>query len=83
MLRSVFSPDLIEIYYGTKQNHLRTIASKTGIALEEMIFFDNQIDNCRDVADIGVTVAYTPNGVTKEVFDAVLAAFPSSGKIIK
>ena len=80
----MFSQDLIEIYYGTKTNHLRTIASKTGIALEEMIFFDNQSDNCRDVADIGVTVAYTPDGVTRKVFDAVLAAFPSSsGKIIK
>ena len=49
-----------------------------------MIFFDNQIDNCRDVSKIGVTVSYTPHGVTQEDFKKVLAAFPSpAGQIIK
>ena len=47
-LRSVFHPDLIEIYYGTKQNHLKTIAEKSKIDLKDMIFFDNQMDNCRE-----------------------------------
>ena len=35
-----------------------------------------------DVADIGVTVSYTPNGVTRKAFDKVLAAFPAPRKII-
>ena len=32
-----------------------------------MMFFDNQMNNCHDVAKIGVTVLYTPDpeGVTR------------------
>ena len=82
-LRSVFHPDLIEVYFGNKQNHLKTIAKKSKISLQDMIFFDNQMDNCRDVAAIGVTVSYTPNGVTRKDFEKVLNAFPAPGKIIK
>jgi len=82
-LRSVFDEDLIEIYYGNKQNHLKAIATKSKIDLSDMIFFDNQIDNCHDVAKLGVTVSYTPNGVTRKDFNKVLAAFPAPGKIIK
>ena len=36
-----------------------------------------------DVAKLGVTVSYTPNGVTRKDFNKVLAAFPAPGKIIK
>ena len=43
-LRSVFDEDLIEIYYGNKQNHLKAIATKSKIDLSDMIFFDNQIN---------------------------------------
>ena len=82
-LRSVFSPDLIEIYYGNKQHHLKAIGAKASIDVKDMIFFDNQMDNCRDVSKIGVTVSYTPHGVTREAFDRVLKAFPASGQVIK
>ena len=50
MLKSVFHPDLMEIYWDNKQRHLKVIAEKSGIQLEDMIFFDNQMDNCRDVS---------------------------------
>lgn len=80
----MFDSNLIEIYYGNKQNHLKAIADKTGFELTEMIFFDNQMDNCRDVAQIGVTVAYTPSGVTREAFDKALEVFPAQkGQIVK
>ena len=46
-LRSIFHEDLIEIYYGCKQKHLKEIAQKSNIKLKDMIFFDNQRDNCR------------------------------------
>ena len=49
-LKSVFHPDLMEIYWDNKQRHLKVIAEKSGIQLEDMIFFDNQMDNCRDVS---------------------------------
>ena len=54
----------MEIYKGSKSGHLREIARKTGIGLGEMVFFDNEPGNCRDVANIGVTSVYTPEGVT-------------------
>ena len=49
-LKSVFHPDLMEIYWDNKQRHLKVIAEKSGIQLKDMIFFDNQMDNCRDVS---------------------------------
>ena len=44
-----------EIYKGCKSGHLRTIAKKTGVPLEDMLFLDNEYGNCETVAGIGVT----------------------------
>ena len=70
-----------EIHGGNKQTHLRNIAERTGIALEDMLFFDNERGNCVDVSAIGVTVAYVPRGVTALAWDRALANFPSDGII--
>lgn len=72
-----------EIRFNNKQVHLKNIAAKTGVALEEMLFLDNERGNCNDVASLGVTVAYTPNGVTTAAWEKALAAFPSPGEIIE
>eukprot|EP00968_Pinguiococcus_pyrenoidosus_P026644 scaffold7244_cov401-Pinguiococcus_pyrenoidosus.AAC.2 len=40
-----------------------------------MIFYDNQLDNMMDVAPLGVRCVYTPEGLTKECWEASLAAF--------
>ena len=67
----VFDEDCTEIYkaYG-KDNHMREIAKKSGIDLKEMIFFDNQTNNTSCVAGMnGPTVVYTPQGVTRELFE--------------
>jgi magnesium-dependent phosphatase-1 len=82
-LRTVFDPELIEIYAGNKKEHLKAIEKKSGVKLADMIFFDNQIDNCHVVANIGVTVSYVPDGVTRDAFNRVLASFPAPGQIIK
>lgn len=71
-----------EIHKGCKTTHLKNIAKKTGVPLQDMIFFDDQYGNCRDVAELGVTVAYTPNGVTRQIFQEALGKFPSPGKIL-
>ena len=71
-----------EIYKGVKTRHLRALAEKTGIALEDMLFLDNERGNCQDVSSIGVTVAYVPDGVTREAWDKALAAFPAPGEVI-
>ncbi len=72
-----------EIYKGNKADHMRTIAGKVGDApLAEMIFFDNEIGNCRDVAGAGATVVYTPEGLNRELFELGIKEFPKPGKIL-
>ena len=44
-----------------------------------MLFFDNESGNCREVARLGVTVAYCPDGIDKRVFEVALEAFPQTG----
>ena len=72
-----------EINKGNKQAHLRSIAKQTGIALEEMIFFDNEMGNCHDVSAIGVTVAYVPDGVTADAWAQSIERFPEPGSILR
>ena len=80
----VFQENVTEIYkaYG-KDNHMRAIAEKTGVSLQEMIFFDNQTNNTSCVAGMrGPTVVYTPHGVTRELFEEGVARFPAPGQVI-
>ena len=71
-----------EIRKANKRVHLRNIAETTGLDLSEMLFLDNEWGNCQDVSSIGVTVAYTPDGVTREAWDLALARFPAPGEIV-
>ena len=73
---------LEEIHKGNKRGHLKSIADATGIALEDMLFLDNERGNCVDVAALGVTVAYCPEGVTAEAWRLALEKFPTKGDII-
>ena len=54
-------------YVKNKIIHMERISQETGIAPNEMVFFDNQLDQCLDVSKINVTVAYVPNGLTRYV----------------
>lgn len=40
-----------------------------------MLFFDNEMQNCRDVAKLGVTCVYTPDGMTKRLWREGLDKF--------
>jgi len=64
-----------EIYPGNKTRHFRSIATDSGIAFEDMLFFDNEMRNCRDVARLGVTCVYTPDGMTARAWRDGLARF--------
>jgi len=81
-LKDVFDPNLVEIYKSAKSTHLKAISKKTGVELKDMIFFDNERGNCQTVAKAGVTVVYTPDGVTKELFEEGLNKFPAPGEIV-
>mmetsp|Transcript_13036 Transcript_13036/g.15081 ORF Transcript_13036/g.15081 Transcript_13036/m.15081 type:complete len:186 (+) Transcript_13036:46-603(+) len=72
-----------EIHKGNKQGHLTSIKKKLGIdSFESMIFFDNEMGNCRSVAKLGVTVIYTPNGLTDGAWKLAQKQFPAPGQII-
>ena len=75
--------EILEIRKANKRVHLRNIAEQTGIALEDMLFLDNEYGNCRDVSSIGVTVAYTPDGVTRGAWETALERFPAPGEIVQ
>lgn len=83
-LKDVFSSNHIEIYKKSKDHHLKSIQDKcsSGTSFRDMIFFDNQYDNCKAVSKLGATVVYTPNGVTRKSFEEGLKKFPSPGEII-
>ncbi|KAL3914696.1 MAG: hypothetical protein SGILL_005997, partial [Bacillariaceae sp.] len=67
----------IQMASDSKIDHFYRIQRETKIAMEDMIFIDNERGNCDMVASLGVTVGYCPGGVTKDLWDATLEAFPS------
>ena len=74
-----------EIYKATsKQVHLNKICSDAKCKPEEVIFFDNQMNNCNAVMKMGVTTVFTgTSGVTKEIWAMALKEFPAPGRILK
>lgn len=72
-----------ELSFDTKATHFERISQATGVALEKMLFFDNEAGNCRTVSKQGVSVCYCPNGVTREAFDKAIECFPCAiGKVV-
>lgn len=80
-MREAFSVE--QIRYQSKTRHFEEIARETGLAYEQMLFFDHEPSNCRDVAALGVTCVYCPYGVTADAWRAGIEGFPAPmGEII-
>jgi magnesium-dependent phosphatase 1 len=63
-----------EIYKAySKQSHFKKLQAKTLIEFEEMLFFDNQMNNIHDVSMLGVHCVYCPEGMTDRVWEDGLA----------
>jgi magnesium-dependent phosphatase 1 len=60
--------DYLEMYPGSKTNHFKSIARKSGVGYEEMLFFDDESRN-RNVEDLGVTMQLVHSGVTRAAVD--------------
>ncbi|KAL3929764.1 MAG: hypothetical protein SGBAC_012068 [Bacillariaceae sp.] len=45
---------------------------------KDVVFFDNEAGNCKQVAKLGVTCVYTPKGVTYEAWQNAIQNFPSN-----
>ena len=73
----------IEIKSDSKVSHFRRISSASGVAMQDILFFDNEMGNCREVAKLGVVVGYCPDGVTKRIWDHCIQLFPTAyGKVL-
>ena len=80
VIQDVFEKSpIIEIAKDGKVQHFQRIANTLGISFGDMLFFDNESGNCREVARLGVTVAYCPDGVDRRIWDVALEAFPQTG----
>ena len=69
--------DAREITKESKSSHFRRLKERYACDYEEMLFFDNEYGNCREISSLGVTVAFSPEGVTGDVWAEAVAAFPS------
>lgn len=63
------------IYKHNKQVHFQRLAEEFGIPLEDMLFFDNEPGNIRNVSKIGVKCVHSPDGVTMEAWQRGLSLF--------
>ena len=59
-----------EIYPGSKTRHFERLREESGIAYEDMLFFDDsrsgKYGNCEPVSQMGVLSVHTPDGLTSE-----------------
>ena len=56
------------IYPKNKKTHFEQLQQESGVPYEEMLFFDNEFRNIRDVKSLGVKCAYCPNGLDFDIW---------------
>ncbi|KAH9109395.1 hypothetical protein LEN26_004167 [Aphanomyces euteiches] len=66
------------IYPTNKRVHFKQLKDENGVDYEDMLFFDNERGNIRDISALGVICAYCPNGLTTEVWERGMTAFQKS-----
>ncbi len=84
-MNQVFTPEICELAKDSKVEHFERILKNAPgrPKYQDCLFFDNELGNCRQVAKLGVTVCYCPNGVTQSDWDSAIANFPRvNGKVI-
>ncbi|KAK4058280.1 hypothetical protein OIO90_000437 [Microbotryomycetes sp. JL221] len=74
LIASINLFDTLEIYPGSKLNHFKTIHEDTGIAYDEMLFFDDESRN-KEVTRLGVTFVLVRDGVNRKLFESGLEAW--------
>ena len=68
-LDQVFPKATTKIFPGSKKTHFAELSQTTGIALSDMIFFDDDAYmNCREIEKIGVLCVHCPRGMTLDLF---------------
>ncbi|XP_053901540.1 magnesium-dependent phosphatase 1 [Malaclemys terrapin pileata] len=68
----------VEIYPGGKSAHFQRLQQDTGVPFAQMLFFDDEERNIRDVSKLGVTCILVPDGMTQALLTRGLEAFARS-----
>ncbi|GFG33367.1 hypothetical protein Cfor_04068 [Coptotermes formosanus] len=66
-----------EIYPGCKVTHFNQFKKQSGVAFKDMLFFDDEHRNIRDLEAHGVTSVLVQRGVTMKVIEQGLKTFAS------
>ena len=53
----------MEIYPGSKRTHFRRLRDCTGVAYDDMVFFDDENINIEEVGSLGVQAVPVPSGI--------------------
>jgi magnesium-dependent phosphatase 1 len=69
-----------EIYPGSKIAHFKRIRERTGIEYSEMLFFDNESWNVREVERLGVVCVYCPQGLTRAAWEEGVRKFAAAAE---
>ena len=68
--------DSIQIFKSNKQQHFQNLKKQyPSISYEEMLFFDNEGGNIRDVSKLNVKCVYCPDGVNEKAWDYGMSLF--------
>lgn len=84
-LKEVFNNDICVLKDDSKAQHFEQIIKNAPgkPKYEDCLFFDNELGNCRQIANLGVTVCYCPKGVTIVDWNTAISNFPTrNGKVI-
>lgn len=58
-----------EIYPSSKVRHFEALRKKTGLAFDEMVFFDDEMRNIEEVGTLGVDARHVRNGLSLHDFE--------------
>ncbi|XP_064640604.1 magnesium-dependent phosphatase 1-like isoform X2 [Lineus longissimus] len=69
-----------EIYPGNKKTHFKRFSEASGLPYKDMLFFDDEMRNIRDINGIGATAFYVHGGMTHAELKAGLKQFENNQK---
>lgn len=67
--------DYEAIYPRNKRVHFEQLQEQSGVAYDDMLFFDNEYGNIRDITKLGVVCVYCPHGLSDGVWLQGMDAF--------
>ena len=64
-----------EIYPSSKLKHFAALAEQSALDFQDMLFFDDEQRNIREVSSLGVTSIFVDDGMSAALFDRGMQAF--------